>query len=1064
VAVLVLAAIRIGLPEVLRRILVSQASQVLLARVEVGDVDLSLLLGGIALEDVAVWSLAPSVGEATASVSAHAVAVPERESVRATPEEPERPAAGPTVPSDVPVIAWKRVAVGLRWWPLFEKTVQLREVTIDSPRVAVDRLATGEINLLALAPPSEEESSEESAPAEQASDWTVHLDRVVLRSGGLRFRDLKVEESEPIEISVEAFEVRDVALRAGLSGGPTTAHLQLVSDDATLRLDAQASFHDPGLVLEAKIETRNLPLRRSRFYIPRVGWSALSGKLDAALNYRLESNRRDEVRGTVSLRELAVRVPNHEEPALAWRDLTVQLAPLDLQGRQLSIAALTLNGASLLFRPRGGDLLPLLTFAGGDDAEEDAAALATSKGETGEPASQSGEKPWHWSVAALRISDSRVRLLGDDVPIDVGVDAAIDDLADTGKVPGKGELSLAVAKGKVDLKGAVQVAPPGFGGTLRIADLPLPGLARAAGAVPRAHLQTGALNADLAVEVGLPAAENAAPARGDAIVRGKLSLSDLQAKESAPQALGLVVKSIDLEIDELRVPGVLALEKSAPAQDLRFQGRLAVAGLDLTGADPKAFRIGGRELEVDIAELNLPGLFPGTKKAEATDPIRIVLGDVRLDGPVVRLTRAADGFVLPGSLSAPQAADPEPPNAASDLRSIEVAVDALRVTKGSVALTDRTVNPSVRTRLSPLDVELQKIRWPDLSVEKLEAAAVGAERGKIDVYGGLAVGDSWFEIVGDKVALRPLNPYVTTFSGYTILDGTASVSTKAWVGKEKYYADSWLTLHDFDIRGGEAGFQQQYGVPLSVALALLRDLNGNIVLGVPLSGDDQGMKVGLLTVVRSALQGAIVNALASPLKLLGAVFRGKGGRRAAAPEPIRFVPGRAELLPEVAEQVDHLGELLASRPSVKVTLETSITTSDLRGLREQGLLEEWQGEGWLERLGAFTQGGSRRRVRDALENRVKGEVSELSPEDEEALQQWLAERQEPAPERLRALGQARLQQVLERLHEEGDIDSARVELREPVLASDAGTPEVRVSLGAVGSAARKPEADPARSR
>src|SRR5438046_1291511 len=85
-ALAVLLALRAALPVVVRRQLVSRASEALHARVDVGDVDLALLRGGIALKDVAI-----------------------------------RPAgAAPDAP---PLIAWKRFAVAVRWLPLLRHTV-----------------------------------------------------------------------------------------------------------------------------------------------------------------------------------------------------------------------------------------------------------------------------------------------------------------------------------------------------------------------------------------------------------------------------------------------------------------------------------------------------------------------------------------------------------------------------------------------------------------------------------------------------------------------------------------------------------------------------------------------------------------------------------------------------------------------------------------------------------------------------------------------------------------------------------------------------------------------------
>src|SRR5439155_6113700 len=109
VALAILVVLRAALPAGLRVLLASQAGKLLRARVEIGDVDLALLRGAIALKDVVVrpGATAPSSG----------------------------PDSGP------PLVAWKRFAVNVAWLPLFRKTVELESVELDEPRLALDRLA-----------------------------------------------------------------------------------------------------------------------------------------------------------------------------------------------------------------------------------------------------------------------------------------------------------------------------------------------------------------------------------------------------------------------------------------------------------------------------------------------------------------------------------------------------------------------------------------------------------------------------------------------------------------------------------------------------------------------------------------------------------------------------------------------------------------------------------------------------------------------------------------------------------------------------------------------------------
>src|SRR5262245_30242066 len=123
VALLVL--VRAALPAIVRWQAEKRVSELLHADVRIGDVDLGLLRGAVALEDVA---LRPAV------------------SPDATPEAKAAAEAAP------PVVGWKRFAVNLRWLMLLRKTIRLSDVELDEPSVAVDRLADGELNLLAFVP------------------------------------------------------------------------------------------------------------------------------------------------------------------------------------------------------------------------------------------------------------------------------------------------------------------------------------------------------------------------------------------------------------------------------------------------------------------------------------------------------------------------------------------------------------------------------------------------------------------------------------------------------------------------------------------------------------------------------------------------------------------------------------------------------------------------------------------------------------------------------------------------------------------------------------------------
>jgi hypothetical protein len=81
VLLLLVVAVRAALPEVLRRVAVDQLNQLLLGQVRIGDVDLAILQGAVALEDVGL---------------------------RAAGDDTDAPE----------MIAWRRLAVNVGWMSL----------------------------------------------------------------------------------------------------------------------------------------------------------------------------------------------------------------------------------------------------------------------------------------------------------------------------------------------------------------------------------------------------------------------------------------------------------------------------------------------------------------------------------------------------------------------------------------------------------------------------------------------------------------------------------------------------------------------------------------------------------------------------------------------------------------------------------------------------------------------------------------------------------------------------------------------------------------------------------
>src|SRR5262249_23324139 len=150
---------------------------------------------------------------------------------------------------------------------------------------------------------------------------------------------------------------------------------------------------------------------------------------------------------------------------------------------------------------------------------------------------------------------------------------------------------------------------------------------------------------------------------------------------------------------------------------------------------------------------------------------------------------------------------------------------------------------------------------------------------------------------------------------------------------------------------------------------------------IPVEADQQGMKVGVGAIVAGALRSALLGALTSPLKLVGAVVQG-GKVQTMAPPQIVFRPGRAEPAAESEEQINRLASFVAGRRRGGGTWEPTTSTRDVRWLREQAVAEELaKPQGVLGAVRNIGKGGVRERIGKALGARANDETGELDEDD-----------------------------------------------------------------------------------
>ena len=890
------------------------------------------------------------------------------------------------------------------------KTLAVQEIALDTFAVRLDRARDGGIVLPRPEPspgPARPEPAHKGTPA-----WKVLVERLRLQDGQIGFRDFAVaEKPQEFETKLEFLDAKDLALVIDASGAkPGKINLDALIGGGRFALEATYEMKPMGPALDSHVTLADFPIGETRVYLPDLGWSDLHGLFSANLHHHLELGGAHHTSGTAVLTDVAVTVPGITEPPLGWKNLSVEIGSVDIVRRTAAVSKVLLEGAHVLLDPQGKSFVPALRPKKAEVSATPAAAPAPSPA----PAAAAAAPAWTWKVSEVEVKGARVDVLGGSQPLVLAIDAKVSGLSHEfgNRVPLS--LTLAEAQGSLAVEGGFTLAPPGFDGSIRIADLALGPLVEPFAPAIGRLLRSGAARAELQLAAGRPASP-----------------------------------------------------KDPSAGGVRASGKLGITSLEVVDADPKDFRLAWKELALEIHELFVPGILAqaGSGKPGA---VTISLDRFQLTEPAIRLTKTQTGLLLPQTGAPPAAPTPQgtPPSspapappAKGDAGAPVVAeVKRMEVARARIEVMDRTTKPVYRAEIFPLDFAATGVRWPGPVAKQVKLSARTIEGGSFLVTGSLDPRGSDLTAKLEGLPLGPFNPYASG-TGYSVGGGAATFDSKIKFAGPNYDVNTHVVIRKLDVAGeqGDTLFLQRFGVPLEFALALLTDVEGDIVLDVPLTHNASGTSVGLGTIIGEALAHALLNAIASPLKLITSVAEIGGKVENLTPKALGFLPGRAEFALGEADRVDQIAALMARSPGLHLHLQGDTGPEDDRWLREQALRARLEGGDSLGgRLRALTTERAPSKAALAyLTGRAAGKDTPLPDEYKAWFEEKVAQEVVP-PADLQKLAEERAARVHSLLVEGSAISQDRVIV--DASAGDVGKGQPAVALG-LGAAPRRAKAE-----
>jgi hypothetical protein len=476
---------------------------------------------------------------------------------------------------------------------------------------------------------------------------------------------------------------------------------------------------------------------------------------------------------------------------------------------------------------------------------------------------------------------------------------------------------------------------------------------------------------------------------------------------------------------EAAAKGSLAFApKAGNNETLRVQTSVSLRDVDVIDETNNASFAQWAELSTTDAKVTL-----------SASGVNVLLADLLLDQPRGKIVIGEDRSVnltqiakANAAQSAQQAADatastvesaaaPMPADAQSGTK---VSVARVQVTGGDIEFADLSLRPQFGTRISDLSGLIV-----GLSTDAAARAEVSLE-GKVDQFGlarltGTVAPARASQYTDLKATFRNLEmanltPYSGKFAGRKIESGKLSLDLDYKVEARKLKGENQVIIDNIKL-GDRVDSPDATNLPLDLAIALLRDSNGMIDLGIPVQGslDDPQFSYGSL--IWKAIANVLTKIATAPFRALGALLGGSGEEF----EAVIFEPGEARLLPPEREKLAKLATALEKRPTLKLTVEPRFDKALDRDALADNILKLDIGK----RAGLKPPGPNEPLIISFTDQKVQAALDELAASAGDEAAKLRAKYLPPASNAITGL----IQNARERVTEKGRNDAAEARAR-----------------------------------
>ncbi|MGZ3691243.1 MAG: DUF748 domain-containing protein [Pseudobdellovibrio sp.] len=268
----------------------------------------------------------------------------------------------------------------------------------------------------------------------------------------------------------------------------------------------------------------------------------------------------------------------------------------------------------------------------------------------------------------------------------------------------------------------------------------------------------------------------------------------------------------------------------------------------------------------------------------------------------------------------------------SEKKPMDLVIDKFSLSEGNLQYTDQEIKPNFTAKVSRLSGTISPITNALMKKINVNLSGKVEAEGKFKAKGyfintkarpNLDLGVDF-----NNIEMTTFTPYAGKFAGYEISKGKLFLNLNYTLQNNFIRGKNNVVLDQFTL-GKAVESENSTNLPVKLALALLKDRDGKIIVNLPVEGDVNSPQFSIGGLIFTALKNMIINIVAAPFDFLKGILGGGDNL-----DSVFFQPGTSDLAADQQTKIGSIAKALVERPNLTVEVQGSFEPLDIEAMKQ----------------------------------------------------------------------------------------------------------------------------------